>query len=382
MATEGAVPVWADTGEAVRPAGSGGNGGGKSGESGGDGEGGAGAAGLAADATRRLRGVLEGGSLATRLLVGVLVVGYLVSRLVGERADLFFALVCRKTLPRIWNVATAGIYETSLPSLALSSTALLVSSRLLEPQWGTKEFFAFMACINACVGAATFASLYALYAITQDLYYLNARVSGFYGVTAALLVAARQLMPNELPVPALPFLRAKHLCQLYLVSAAVLTVASGAKHHHMGMCLFVVYGTWFAWIYLRFYQRRAADLEAGDQSEEMSFEAFWPEPCQPLCANLGSVCFKWCCVRPADVVARAQQRGGSEAEAIAAAAARRDPTLPPAQQESERRKREAHTQRALKLLEERLRASNAAADAVDASAGDDEGAAPSGESNV
>ena len=27
---------------------------------------------------------------------------------------------------------------------ALSSTALLVSSRLLEPQWGTKEFFAFM----------------------------------------------------------------------------------------------------------------------------------------------------------------------------------------------------------------------------------------------
>ena len=113
---------------------------------------------------------------------------------------------------------------------------------------------------------------------------------------------------------ALPFLRAKHLCQLYLVSAAVLTVASGAKHHHMGMCLFVVYGTWFAWIYLRFYQRRAADLEAGDQSEEMSFEAFWPEPCQPLCANLGSVCFRWCCVRPADVVARAQQRGGSEAE--------------------------------------------------------------------
>ena len=357
MATQlPAGAVWADTGEAVRP------------DAAPEGQSTAqiDVTALAAAAARRARSALAV-SLATRALLALLVLGYVGHVVFGQRGDLFFALVCRKTVPRVWNVLTCSFWEQSLPALCVSVACLATLSRVLEPLWGTAEFMRFVLATAASVGCATFASLFVLYIVTQDIFYLNATVSGFHGVVAALLVAARQLMPNEAPFPLMPWLRVRWLAQLYLLGSVIVAVASGAKHHHIGLSLMVLYGVFSGWVYLRFLHRlpSVSAAAAGDQSEEMSWESLFPQPLQPLCANIGNLFFRLCCVRPAaagGASSRYVAMLGAEREAIVSAAeTARDPNAPPQLQEADARKREAHTQRALKLLEERLRASNRSA---------------------
>ena len=46
----------------------------------------------------------------------------------------------------------------------------------------------------------------------------------------------------------------------YCAGTAALSLANGAKHHHIGLWLFVVYGAYVGWVYLRHFQRTVEDL--------------------------------------------------------------------------------------------------------------------------
>jgi hypothetical protein len=159
-----------------------------------------------------------------------------------------------------------------------------------------------------------------LYLCTRDQYYLFAKFGGFHGVTAALLVALRQTAPDE-PVggEASPFralgLRNRHLSGAYVLTTLLLALSSGALHHHIGLYLFVLSGTYFGWLYLRFFQpvhvacgaRAGPDADPaggkqaaqggprGDPREEFSFASMWPPALQPAIERLSTPVFACCC---------------------------------------------------------------------------------------
>ena len=189
---------------------------------------------------------------------------------------------------------------------------------------------------------------YVLYLATRDQYYLFARFGGFQGVTAGLLVALRQtsadepFAPDLLPPLAALGLRHRHLSGAFVTATAVLTLFNGAMHHHIGLCSFVLFGSYYAWVYLRFFQpvavacgaRAAAggDTSAdgaatlrGDPREEFSFASLFPTPLQPAISRLAAPAYACCCAPTA--------KGGGAAHAPrrAAAAASSSAGSPPRQ---------------------------------------------------
>jgi hypothetical protein len=163
--------------------------------------------------------------------------------------------------------------------------------------------------------------------VTRDQYYLFAKFGGFHGVTAALLVALRQAAPDA-PVfaslvplsdaaaasadaaPACLTLRNRHLSGGYVLLTLLLALSSGALHHHIGLYLFVLFGTYFGWLYLRFFQpvhvaagaassaRGGGGSDAalrGDPRADFSFASLWPPPLQPAIERLSAPVFACCC---------------------------------------------------------------------------------------
>jgi hypothetical protein len=163
-----------------------------------------------------------------------------------------------------------------------------------------------------------------LYLCTRDQYYLFAKFGGFHGVTAALLVALRQTAPDEplggdaSPLRALGA-RNRHLSGAYVLTTLLLALSSGALHHHIGLYLFVLFGTYYGWLYLRFFQpvdvacgaRAAAggpDANPagghhpglrGDPRAEFSFASMWPPALQPAIERLSAPVYACCCSRAA-----------------------------------------------------------------------------------
>ena len=94
--------------------------------------------------------------------------------------------------------------------------ALLFLGARVEPVWGVRAYVHFMSIVNLAVGLSTFVTMYVLYMVTRDQFYLFANFGGFHGIVAGLLVALRQLSPED-DVEIAPLrclgLRNKHLCQ-------------------------------------------------------------------------------------------------------------------------------------------------------------------------
>lgn len=84
-----------------------------------------------------------------------------------------------------------------------------------------------------------------------------------------------------------PSLRNKNLTQIYVAVTLIICLANGALHHHIGLYLFVLFGTYWAWAYLRWFKAvgagsgggaggAAAAQLRGDPREEFSFASLFP----------------------------------------------------------------------------------------------------------
>ena len=246
----------------------------------------------------------------TKAIAYVLVVSYLVNLVLPFSAT-YLALVPEKTIPCVWNVFTSGFYEMNIFGLAVDAVGVMYLGRLLEPIWGTREFVNFVVVVQTCVGVAAFVTMYILYVATASQFYLFAKFSGFSRRTRRAMVALRQQLPEErvpLPAPlgALLKMRNKHLPGAYCVATAALSIASGAKHHHVGLWLFAAYGAYAGWVYLRYYQVRFVDTSAGgggvdvevvrgDDREEFEFAAQFPAAFAPALRAATDPCHAMCC---------------------------------------------------------------------------------------
>lgn len=100
--------------------------------------------------------------------------------------------MCRRTIPCVWNVFTAGLVETDifrvgkcwlsgctcirtstlpesqcLVQLILSLVGVLMLAKIVEPIWGSRGFLLFTATVNFWTGFSTFVLIYLLYTIDR-----------------------------------------------------------------------------------------------------------------------------------------------------------------------------------------------------------------------
>ena len=245
-------------------------------------------------------------STPTKAIATVLVASYLLF-LVMPWTSTYLALVPEKTVPCVWNVLTSGFYEMNLVGTAIDVLGVLYLGRTLEPIWGAGELMHFVLVVQTSVGIASFVSMYLAYVLSSDQFYLFATFSGFHGVLAGLLVAVRQQLPDErVPVPAQIArltpneLRNRHLPGLYCAGVLAFCVLSGAKHHHVGLFLFSLYGAYASWAYLRWFQLHPARTAVGtgvarqmikgaetdrwgDDRHDFDFAEQFPSTMRPAC---------------------------------------------------------------------------------------------------
>lgn len=200
----------------------------------------------------------------------VLPAGYLLQLAVpGARA--FLGLVAGRALSRFWMVLTSGLVETHLISCLGFSAALLYVGRIVEPLHGSQEYARFLAVATAGTGALTLLAVTFVYyagvsaekkseeGLDRVGAILYTPICGFHGAFAALLVALKQLLPDsEVAVlGGLVRCRVKHLPSIYV---ALMCSLSAALHAIAQYAPFVLFGTYCAWLYLRFVKPDSSGL--------------------------------------------------------------------------------------------------------------------------
>jgi membrane associated rhomboid family serine protease len=108
-------------------------------------------------------------------LASFLVATYVYAALFPGGAADVLALQPDKVVPRLWSLVTSSFYEWNAVSLLTHVGVVFTLGQRLERVWGAPEFLRFVLLVNACVGTATFVSMYALYIATRDQYYLFTR---------------------------------------------------------------------------------------------------------------------------------------------------------------------------------------------------------------
>lgn len=170
---------------------------------------------------------------------------------------------------------------------------------------------------------------------------------------------------------------------LYREGTAALCIVSGAEHHHIGLYLFVAFGAYSGWCYLRYFQLRCADgadragsegvdVEGGatggvqmrgDSSEEFAFAAQFPVFLQPILRRLTDPCHALFCAGTTTTLPHATSVGRRGRARGAATGSARHPGIggpmspPPtggAMEDTAAERRKQLASRGARLLAERM----------------------------
>ena len=178
----------------------------------------------------------------------------------------------------LWTFVTAGLLHTSLLLGAINIVAFVAGSPCLERAWGSRPWLLYLLLVDVSVQLLLFASMIALYALTQSELFLFRSVCGFSGINAAIAVALKQRWAEQpiLGHPALSSLhglRYEHLPFVLCSLSALLWLAGwlGAE------VVLVVLGTAVSFVYLRFYAVDGDTGEVGDLRADFSFASLFPD---------------------------------------------------------------------------------------------------------
>ncbi|RZB61087.1 Rhomboid-like protein 19 isoform B [Glycine soja] len=197
-----------------------------------------------------------------------------------------------KTIPFAWNLITAGYVEQSIYGVVVSTLSLLFIGKLLEPIWGSREFFKFIFVVNLLTSVCLFITAIAFYYITRLETYLYMPLSGFHGVVSGFLVGVKQIIPDQ----ELPFIKIKtkwlpSITVLLSIAISFWTLEATAYLPT------IISGTYISWIYLRYWQRKPETKHRGDLSEDFAFSTFFPEFLRPVIDPIASIFHRMLCGR-------------------------------------------------------------------------------------
>lgn len=186
----------------------------------------------------------------------------------------------------IWNVLTAPFVETSFLGAAVAIGVTLLVGKQLEPLWGSKEMLRFILVVTVSTSCATFFTCIFLYASSQNLAFIYDPVHGYCGLTGAYLVAVKQLLPEQqTKLCGVVKAKTKDLAGIYFVAYLMFFVLFNG---HFGEFLFVAYGTFSGWFYLRFWQPRDGGVVGDQHNDAFGFISFFPPQMHPAVTILVS----------------------------------------------------------------------------------------------
>ncbi|KAG9445542.1 hypothetical protein H6P81_011670 [Aristolochia fimbriata] len=246
-------------------------------------------------------GLVSGFTRLCKGLAVVLVGGYAVAQFFPPALS-YLALIPARTIPFAWNLITAGYIEQSLLEVVVSVIALLFIGRLLEPIWGSKEFFKFILVVNFLTSVCIFITAIALYYITRQESFLYTPLSGFHGVLSGFLVGIKQIIPDQ--ELGMLKIKAKWIPSLVVLVSVVVSFLAPDPVTYLPN---VIFGTYMGWIYLRYFQNRPETHLRGDPSDEFSFSSFFPEFLRPVLDPIATVFDRMFC-RRSDVSSEAMGR--------------------------------------------------------------------------
>uniref|UniRef100_A0A7S3Z0Y4 Rhomboid-like protein n=1 Tax=Lotharella globosa TaxID=91324 RepID=A0A7S3Z0Y4_9EUKA len=191
---------------------------------------------------------------------------------------------------RAWNLLTSAYYDNSIVMGCINTAVAFIVGRMLERKWKL-EFAKFLAVINLATMLTIFIIMVACYASTTDMKFLLSPVCGFSAANAAFGVALKQLAPNQNCVASFDKIKFKHLPAIVIACAVV---CYGLGVTQFKDLLLVVFGTYYGWLYLRYFMPYPGNAIRGDSSEEFAFKTLWPGPLRPIGAMFGNITFGCC----------------------------------------------------------------------------------------
>ncbi|KAH1206563.1 Rhomboid-like protein 19 [Glycine max] len=260
-------------------------------------------------------GLFSGFTRLCKGLAVVLVCGHIAVQFFPSAVN-YLALIPARTIPFAWNLITAGYVEQSIYGVVVSTLSLLFIGKLLEPIWGSREFFKFIFVVNLLTSVCLFITAIALYYITRLETYLGIQfsistlnkysfdlntlvecssympLSGFHGVVSGFLVGVKQIIPDQ----ELPFIKIKtkwlpSITVLLSIAISFWTLEATAYLPT------IISGTYISWIYLRYWQRKPETKHRGDLSEDFAFSTFFPEFLRPVIDPIASIFHRMLCGR-------------------------------------------------------------------------------------
>ncbi|XP_038989023.1 rhomboid-like protein 19 [Phoenix dactylifera] len=157
---------------------------------------------------------------------------------------------------------------------------LLVFGKFLEPIWTSREFLKFIIFVNTTTLIGVYVTAVAFYHITRRETFLYVPLSGFHGVLPGFLVAVKQIAPEQdIEVLGWFDIRAEWLPSLFiLMSVTISIVTSDAMRYSP----FVLCGTYWGWLYLRYIQRIPESNITGTPGDEFALSTFFPGFIRPV----------------------------------------------------------------------------------------------------
>ncbi|KAK3732842.1 hypothetical protein QZH41_012358, partial [Actinostola sp. cb2023] len=239
---------------------------------------------------------------------------------------------------RIWSLVTGGFLEYRIWNVAIDISVLVLCGKVIEPLWGALEFLKFVLILNVGTSLFTSALCLVVYMATFKTHIWFLQFAGMTGIISGMLVAFKQINPDQDLYKGMVNLRIKQIPSLAILLYTILCLVGILPIIQLPQMLS---GIIIAWLYLRFYQPRARGSR-GDLSEDFSCASFFPEQLQVPIRTLSNLIFNFmikigACSKPV----RTYDVGAPSAITISL------PGMDPA--DAERRR-----QRALKALNERL----------------------------
>jgi len=181
--------------------------------------------------------------------------------------------------------------------------SIVLFGKYLEPIWGSREFLFFILLINTLAGIGAIISILIIYAVKNfDSNILLIPIGGFCGVIGGFSVALKQLIPEqELSLIMILPIRVKHLPVLTILWFVVASLLGGGSYNF----LLTIGGSFSAWIYLRFYQRKGEVI--GDMNPSFAFATFFPEILQPIINIFSNITYKIFCMNRTRAVTQTTQ---------------------------------------------------------------------------
>jgi membrane associated rhomboid family serine protease len=178
----------------------------------------------------------------------------------------------------IWNFFTASFVEVNFFGAATACGVTLLMGKQLEPLWGSRELIRFILVVSITGGLATFFTSIFLFAVSAGYMYeqfLDTPIFGYAGMIGGYLIAVKQLLPEQQnTVCGAVKVKSRDLAPIYVVlytTFYLLGLLRGLSY------LLMLYETFFAWVYLRFFQPRKGGVVGDQHNEDFAFVEFFPK---------------------------------------------------------------------------------------------------------